>query len=237
MGMHHGIVAADASADLLVVALNAQHPTIAPGPGRGSFDDLNLEDTDDGWHMAFGEHAGRSYVLDTSMVLSAAGDAVVAASRELGGVVVGCGEETTSGSYWLFAADNGRLLRGYWNCYTDMTEPWSKGEPLASEASEPIEHLDGAGLMTALESLGFDYDAWAGGTDLRELIYNPSYDESPVERGALRDEIEEFRKSVEFPEGKQPKPTVIRREGGFDLAAASPSGKKKGGLFGFLRRG
>jgi len=236
MGMHHGIVAAVASPDRLIAALNTQHPTITPGAGHGSLTDLKLEDTDQGWHMAFGEHAGRSYILDTSMVLSAAGDAVIAASRELGGVVVGCGEETTSGSYWLFAADDGRLLRGYWNCYTDMTEPWTKGEPLASEASEPIEHLDGAGLLAALESLGFDYDAWAGGSDLRELVYAPS-DGAPVEPAPLMAELEEFRQSVEIPAGKQPKPKVIRRDGGFDLAAPPPSDKKKGGLFGFLRRG
>jgi hypothetical protein len=236
MGMHHGMVAAVASADRLIAAMNAHLPTLAAGEKRGSFDDLTLEDADDGWHMAFGEHAGRSYILDTSMVLSADGDALVAASRDLGGPVIGCGEETTSGSYWLFAADNGRLLRGYWNCYTDMQEPWSRGEPLESEASQPIEHLDGAGLMAALTSLGFDYDAWAGGADLRELIYNPSV-EARAQPGALSVELEEFRKSVEIPAGKQPKPKVVRRDGGYDLAAAPPSEKKKGGLFGFLRRG
>jgi hypothetical protein len=196
--------------------------------------DLNLEDADDGWRMAYGEHAGRSYVLDTSMVLSADGDAVVAASLDLGSVVVGCGEETSSGSYWLFAAENGRLLRGYWNCYTDMQEPWSRGELLVSEASEPLEDLDGAGLRAALTSLGFDYDAWAGGTDMRELTYIPS-EEAPAARGPLDLELEEFRKSVETPGRKQPKPKVVRRDGGYDLAAGPPSEKKKGGLFGFLR--
>jgi hypothetical protein len=106
---------------------------------------------------------------------------------------------------------------------------------LASEASEPIEHLDGAGLLAALETLGFDYDAWAGGGEVRELVYTPS-DDAPVEPAPLMAELEVFRKSVEIPEGKQPKPKVIRREGGFDLATAAPS-DKKGGLFGFLRRG
>jgi hypothetical protein len=235
MGMHHGMVAANASADRLIAAMNAYLPTIAPGKNRGSLDDLTLEDADDGWHMAFGDHAGRSYILDTSMVLSADGDVVLAASRDLGSVVVGCGEETTSGSYWLFAADNGRLLRGYWNSYTDMQEPWSKGEALASETTNPIEHVDGDGLMAALTSLGFDYNAWASGEDLRELIYDPSGD-APGERGPLSVELEQFQKLVEIPAGKQPKPKVIRRENGFDLAATPPSDKKKGGLFGFLRR-
>lgn len=235
MGMHHGMVAANASSDRLIASMNARLPTIAAGEKRGSLDDLSLEDTDDGWHMAFGERAGRSYILDTSMVLSADGDTILAASRDLGGVVVGCGEETTSGSYWLFAADNGRLLRAYWNCYTDMQEPWSKGEPLDSEASSPIEHLDGNGLMAALASLGFDYDAWASGSDLRELVYNPS--DAPFESGEISGGLEAFRKSVEIPAGKQPKPKVIRRESGFDLAAAPPADNKKGGLFGFLRRG
>ena len=237
MGMHHGMVAAAvASADQMIAALNAYLPVLAPGATRGSFDDLTLEDDDDGWHMAFGQHAGRSYILDTSFVLSSDGDALVAASRDLGCVVIGCGAETTSGSYWLYVADQGRLVRGYWNCYSDMQAPWSKGELLASESSQPLEDLDGAGLMAVLTTFGFDYDGWAGGADLQALTYNPDA-EAPTQPGTLAVELGEFRKSVEIPEGKQPKPKVVRRGDGFDLAVSPPSEKKKGGLFGFLRRG
>lgn len=235
MGMHHGMIAAVGGADRLVAVMDAHNPGIAPGQRRGSIDDL-LDDDDDGWHMAFGERSGRSYILDSSLVVSSEGDAIVAASAELGGLVVGCGAETTSGSFWFYAADHGRLLRGYMNCHTDMSEPWSKGEPLASEAAQPLEDLDGAGFIAALESLGFDYNAWADGTDLRELIYNPSA-EAQAEAGGLSAELEAFRRTVEIPKGKQPKPEVVRRDGGYNLATTAPSEKQKGGLFGFLRRG
>ena len=90
--------------------------------------------------------------------------------------------------------------------------------------------------MAALASLGFDYDAWAARNDLRELVFTPDF-ESAAEPGPLGQELEAFRTSVEIPAGKQPKPKVVKRDGGFDLAAPAPSEQKKGGLFGFLRRG
>jgi hypothetical protein len=237
MGMHHGIVVADTSAERLIATLDALSPTLTPGTRRGNLDDLDLEDGDDGWHMAFGELDGRAYLLDASMLLSADADDLIEASRALGTLVVGCGEETTSGSFWLFAADRGQLLRGYWNCYTDMREPWSMGDPLASESTQPLEHIDGAGMFAALSSLGFDYEAWVDGDDLQELTFDLPLEPRP-EAGArpIGAALDAFRATVAIPEGQQPKPQVVKRDGGYDLATTAQEPKKKGGLFGFLRR-
>lgn len=241
MGMHHGIVAAEATAERLIATLDALSPSLTPGSRRGVLDELDLEHGDDGFRLAFGERDGRAYILDASMVLSADGDAIVEASRTLGAVVVGCGEETTSGSYWFFAADRGQLIRAYWNCYADMRQPWSKGQPLAVEASQPLEDLDGAGMFAALTSLGFDYEGWIDGPDLQELTFDLAETQPAGGPGPLQQELEAFRKSVAIPEAGQPKPTMVKRDGGFDLAttaetASMPTPKKRG-LFGFLRRG
>jgi hypothetical protein len=235
MGMHHGIVVARAAPSDLIEALNGLLPRLIVGERQGSIADLNLEDTDEGWEMAFGaDDAGNTYVLDTSMVISTAGDTIVATSRVLESVVVGCGEETTSGTYWLYVADGGELRRAYWNCYSDIYRAWSKGDPLPTEPEQPLEHPDGAGMFAALRSLGFDYEAWSRRTDIRDLVYTAS-DLSMLGRGALADELEAFRQTVLIPDDERPKPAVVRRAEGWDVAMQPPK-EKKGGLFGFLRR-
>jgi predicted DNA-binding WGR domain protein len=232
--MHHGILVATAGFEATVAAVDARMPMLRIGTGRGSLDTLDLDPTDEGWRLAGGELEGRTYLLDTSMLLSTDGDAIVDVSRELGCLVVGCGQETTSGTYWLYAADNGHLLRAYWNSYGDMQAAWTRGDPLESEELQPLEDLDGDGLIAALATLGFDYEAWASRDDLRELTYDLG--DAEVAEGALAAELEAFRDSVAIAQGKQQKPKVIRRDGGFDLATAPPGSGDGGGLLGFVRR-
>jgi hypothetical protein len=138
MGMHHGIIAADVSLDRLVAAINEHIATLEPGDTHASLGELDLEPKDDGWPMAMGERDGKVYILDTSLVLSAGHDLIPALSADLGGAtVVGTGADTTSGTFWLLAARDGEAIRSYWNCYTDMRQPWTRGEPLASGAQQP----------------------------------------------------------------------------------------------------
>jgi hypothetical protein len=232
--MHHGILVAMAGFEATVAAVDARMPMLRMGTGRGSLDTLDLEPADEGWRLAGGELEGRTYLLDTTMLLSTDGDAIVDISRELGCLVVGCGQETTSGTHWLYAADSGNLLRAYWNSYGDMQAAWSKGDPLDSEDRQPLEDLDGDGLIAALATLGFDYERWASRDDLRELTYDPGDADAPA--GPLAAELEAFQASGAIPKGKQPKPKVIRREGGFDLATPPPGSGDGGGLLGFVRR-
>jgi hypothetical protein len=232
VGMHHGIIVAGADIARTVAALNRRKPQLVLGDGQGSLTTLNLEDEDDGWHMAVGELDGKTYILDTSMVLSTDPDAIVAMSADLATVVIGCGAETTSGTYWFFAADRGRLLRAYWNCYTDMQAPWSLGEPLPVEQEGSLEDLDGDGLLAALSGFGFDYDRWASGDDLHELTYSPA--DEPAADNELTRALEEFRLTVAIPEGTQPELKVVHRDGGYDIATVPA--QKKGGILGFFRR-
>jgi hypothetical protein len=234
MGMHHGIVAARATPETLIETLNELLPELRVGERQGSIADLNLEDTDEGWQMAFGADGDRAYILDTSMVISTAGDTIVEASRVLGSLVVGCGEETTSGTYWFYAADAGHLRRAYWNCYSDLYRAWTKGDPLPTEVAQPLEHPDGAGMFAALRSLGFDYEAWTRRTDVRDVVYTAT-ELSRLGQGELAGELEAFRQTVLIPPEKQPKPAVVRRGEGWDTAMQPPR-EREGGLFGFLRR-
>lgn len=82
MGMHFGILAA-----------------------RCPWDDLRAQLAWAGWREAgelpesdpellCGEHDGRSYVVDLSMIASSDGDLVVALSEHLKTLVIGCGAET-----------------------------------------------------------------------------------------------------------------------------------------------
>jgi hypothetical protein len=196
-------------------------------------DGLDLGPFAEGWRLAVGELDERTQILDTSMLLSADGDAIVSVSAELATIVVGCGAETTSGTYWLFAAEQGRLLRAYWACHTDMRRPWSTGDPLPSEARHPLEDLDGHGLIAVLAGFGFDHERWSARDDLRELVFEPT--DLPAADGPLSMELDAFRRSVAIPEGQRPSPVVVARDGGYDLTTVAPKEKKRG-ILGFLRR-
>ncbi|TMB83344.1 MAG: hypothetical protein E6J39_06820 [Chloroflexi bacterium] len=240
MGMHQGFIAADVPLDRLVAAINSHVSKLETREARRSLDEMDLEPKNDGWPMAIGERDGKAYILDTSLVLSSAHDLIPALSADLGGaIVVGAGAETTSGSYWLFAARNGKAIRSYWNCYTDMRQPWSKGEPLASEAAQHLEDLDGDGLRAAAASLGLDYDGWSRSGPFLSLFYSA---ETFPQAGPVAEEFNTFHASVRIPESQQPKPTAIRRDGGgVDLVpAGSPAAlaakPEKKGLFGLFGR-
>lgn len=231
MGMHHGIIAFDGPAEKFIEAINTRVSNLVAGSESASLEAMDLEPKDEGWPMAFGELDSKTYLLDTSLVLSGDFDLIAALSGELNATVAGAGAETTSGTYWFIGARNGEVFRSHWGSHTDMTSPWDDGEPLPTEERQPLEDIDGVGLISALGGLGFDYERWVASGSHREVFYAA---ESFPKSGALGKALKAYRESVKIPEGAQPKPTVlVRSDGGFDIVP----GKTKKGLFGFLRRG
>lgn len=240
MGMHHGIIAADVSLDRLVDAINKHIATLEPGEVHATLEEMDLTPKDNGWPMAIGERDGNCYVFDTSVVLSTSHDLIPALSADLdGATVVGAGAETTSGSYWLFVARNGEAIRSYWNSYSDMRQPWSRGAPLSSEAQQPLEDLDGDGMMAALASLGLDFEDWLRSGPYRAAFYTAKQFPEP---GPLTAEFSAFHASVRIPDDQQPKPSVVMREGGgYDIVPggsplAEAAKPQKKGLLGLFRR-
>jgi len=225
MGMHYGLIAARVPADRLFGAINAHASRLEPGEPANRFDDLPLDASDGGWAMAYGERDGVTYVFDTSVVLSGSLDLIAALSRDVGTTVLGCGAETVSGTYWFVAAHDGQLIRGYWNCFMDMREPWSHGPRFASEARAPLDgDLDGSGLMAAARELGFDVGAWLNSGPYRALTYIA---ERFPTKGPLGEELERFLESVALPKDRRPKlTTVVRTRDGAIVDTTRP--KRKG---------
>lgn len=165
MGMRHGVIAATASRDDLLVELSRHAGRFeSGGPLASPYDVYDLEEGD-GWRLAIGERDGHAFVLDTTMILSDSADMVHAMSAELGLVVAG-GAETFSGVHWFTAARDGELLRHVFVDAAGLTDGMAIGQALASEADQPLEgDLDGAGLFAAMASLGLDPRPWLrGGT-------------------------------------------------------------------------
>jgi hypothetical protein len=160
MGMHFGIIAGRVPLDSLIQALcqsGAELRFVNP------IDSLaDAPDDGDTTYIIAGEHAGASYLLDRTMVLSAGqADLLAAAARRAEAHIVGCGAETTSGTCWFSAFDGPNVLRMFFACATDLAQPFSVGQPLESEASCPLDMgWDGDGIVAALEQAGFDYNAW-----------------------------------------------------------------------------
>jgi hypothetical protein len=217
MGMHHGYLVAPVPPDQLLAALDQRTGEFRLTGSPTRLDDLDVPEPEDGFVIAIGQMASGSVLLDMSFILSSEADLIVDLSRQFGGTVVGAGAETTSGSYWFVAARDGRLIRHYHNSASGQTKPFDQGEPLASEAEQPLEDLDGDGLIAGMGTLGFDISAWeaTGTVTPYEWTYERPPEEGPMS-GALNAFLEEHGLD---PDAPLPSPTVVRRgDGGFDLA-------------------
>ena len=193
MAMHFGILAAGAPMGPFVAALQQQIGGIAPGERRGTLEAVHPDDDADVWHLGIGERDGATYLCDISSMVSADADVVVETSRLLQATVVGCGAETGSGTFWFYAARGGTLLHGYWMCFSSVDVPWLAGTPLPDQILEEMPDPAGAGLMKALRSVGFDYEAWARRSDLSDLIWVES---EALDNGPLATQIRDYERSL-----------------------------------------
>jgi hypothetical protein len=200
MGYHSGMLVARAPWAALEAALRT-HAKIDVGPEVTSLRNL-ARDVNLG-----GEHDGRAYVYDAQMLLSANGDLVAALSRDVGALVVGCGAETVSGSWWLFAAERGELLRAFSACAMDLDEPFAEGAWPAG-ASIELADLDGVGIRTVLERAGFDFDAFMRRGMKRVVTLG---DELEPISGAIGARIDAHRASHAIPEGERPQLRLVVR--------------------------
>lgn len=158
MGMHFGILAARCPLSTLEAELAPLG--VVAGDEVASDDELPEE-------LVAGEHRGRSYVVDPMFELSAHGDFVRALSERLQTLVVGCGAETVSGTYWVFAAENGQALRNFWSCAFDLATAFDEGDWCRDL---DLQDVDGSGMFALLRRAGFDYDEFFAGARKRELV-------------------------------------------------------------------
>ena len=173
MGMHFGLIAATTSMDVLLDELGRHAGEFTRGESVGSVASWKPDKDLDGLELAVGERNGRTYLLDTSLMLSDMPDALVIMSQRLGLVVAG-GAETVSGSWWLTVARDGELRRFVFVQHATMTQGMAIGDPLPTETEAPIVHLDGAGLDAILEYFDFDWETWVSQGPALALSYDMS---------------------------------------------------------------
>jgi hypothetical protein len=186
MGMHFGILAADLPwAELQPLLWARTGRFLDQGPVE-SIDDLDLEPNDEGYPTVAGEHGGRSYVLDTSTRMSMLGvDFLVELSKAADTLVIGCGAETVSGTYFFLAVRSGEVLRQFYHCQALLAEPLDEGDLLPTEDEKPFEDFDGAGLIAGLAHFGFDFDGWYDSGRRQRYLYTADEVKASEERGVL----------------------------------------------------
>jgi hypothetical protein len=187
MGMHWGLVAATTSMDVFLDELTRHAGEFTRGEAVGSVSSWDRDEDAEGFVLAVGERDGRTYLLDTSFMLSDMPDALVAMSERLG-MVVGGGAETVSGTWWLTVARDGELLRFVFVQHASMTKGMAIGDPLPTETVHPIVHLGGAGLFAVLDHFGFDWQAWVSQGPAFALSYDVSRMPADGRVAQLRDE-------------------------------------------------
>jgi hypothetical protein len=186
MGMHFGLIAATTSMDVFLDELDRHTGEFTRGDAVGSV--ATWERHPDGFELVVGERDGRTYLLDPSFMLSDIPDALVVTSRRLG-LVVGGGAETVSGSWWLTVARDGELLRFVFVQHATATQGMAVGDPLPTEAEDPILDLDGGGLFAVLEHFDFDWEARRSQGPAVALTYDASRTPAGGQVEQLRSEL------------------------------------------------
>jgi hypothetical protein len=226
MGMHFGVVATTGSATDLLSGL-AGYGSFEAGRAIDALDEAPERDTAGERVLVAGDLDGRAYLLDPGLLVSTGVDLIVDASRRLDRRVMAISAETTSGTYVLMAAVQGRLERLHWNLLGGQTEPYDVGPPLAGEPSDGLDDVDGRRLFAVLEAAGFDVERWRDHG--RKVIVETRYG-APV-TGPAGEALAAFMATHLRPDAAKLKPVVARRGDGFDLVAAGsrlPDGSRIG---------
>lgn len=218
MGMHFGILVADLPWSEFFALLSSKTGRFLDQGPVDNLDELDLDPTDEGNLIVAGEYRGKSYVLDTSMMMSMTGaDFVVELSRDAKALVIGCGAETTSGSYAFLAVRSGKVLRRYFDSQAFLSEPLDEGDDLPTEEEQPLEDLDGKGLIAALAHFGFDFDGWYKEGERQQYVYTADESKSGEERGVLvkgplADRMNEHYGEFALPDDERPTIMLYTRD-------------------------
>lgn len=226
VGMREGLMAAATSSEKLLDGLKRRaggtftvQQSLAPEQW------LKLPEGEDAFHLVTRD--GRSYLLDPAMVLTSNSDLVVDLSSDFDCSVVALGAETVSGTYWIAAADAGRLRRLHWNVRSGLTEPFDAGEVFFSERRVPLDDVDGNGLFACLAELGFDPSVVTRPTSGGVRVDWLGTELPPP--GPLQREIDAHHERFSRPEKEdwtKHIKAVPRAAGGFDLQYKPPAQRR-----------
>jgi hypothetical protein len=219
MGMHFGILVADLPWSEFFSLLSSKTGRFLDQGPVDNLDELDLDPTSEGNLIVAGEYRGKSYVLDTSMMMSMTGaDFVAELSEEADALVIGCGAETTSGSYAFLAVRSGEVLRRYFDSQAFLSEPLDEGDDLPTEEDQPLEDLDGKGLIAALAHFGFDFDGWYKEGGRRQYVYTADESKSSEEergvlvKGPLAERMNEHYGEYALPDDERPTIMLYTRD-------------------------
>jgi hypothetical protein len=206
--MHFGVIAGRVSLDVLLRVFGEVGLELRQVRPLDRLEDAPQDR--DATYVIAGERDGASYLIDQSMLLSAGqADLLAAAADRTGVLVVGCGAETVSGTFWFSAFDGPDLLRMFWMCRSDLALPFSDGRPFQSEASHPLDmDWDGDGIFAALSELGFDYNAWLAVGPYRLLTLEKL---AELTHQPLEDALKEHCKRHQLAPEERPEISVVQR--------------------------
>jgi hypothetical protein len=215
MGMHFGILAADLPwSEFFPLLVSKTGQFLDQGP-VDNLDELDLDPTSEGHQVVGGEYQGKSYLLDTSMTMTMTGaDFVAELSQETGALVIGCGAETTSGSYAFLAVRAGEVLRRFFDSQAFLSEALDEGDLLPTEEDMPFEDLDGKGLIAALAHFGFDFEGWYQGGGRQRYIYtgDDKEDQGVLCKGPLAESMNEHYGQYALADDERPSIMLYTRD-------------------------
>ncbi len=209
--MHFGVVVADVPSARLTSVLDEVAPRFVDSGPLATLDELDSSG-ENGWELGIGDLDDRGFLWDGTLLLSSHADLLTRVSAATGGLVIGCGAETVSGTFYLAAARADRLLRHYFQCNADLARPYSMGPPLPGEEADKLDDIDGGGLFAILAAHGFDYDRWYDRAPKRRLSWTAEYLDQPDSlpwAGPAEAALERHRVEYKLAPGDMP-PIVVQ---------------------------
>jgi hypothetical protein len=232
MGMHFGILCSDLPKDEL---LTRTRQIVGELVDRGPVADPNGFNPSprEGNAVIVGEREGKTYLMDSSLLISGGQPDLIVklASGQTPALVVGCGAETVSGTFWLTAARGSDVIRSYFHSHSDLRQPFEQGQPLPSEGRQPLDgDDDGHGLTAALASFGFDFDSWFEHRPYQAFLYTGEGADPNAMDGPLGEAQNQHHARFKLPPGEQPTIKVVTRDRTGKVTGVSDTGIRLGDM-------
>jgi hypothetical protein len=93
-------------------------------------------------------------------------------AAETGKLIIGCGGESVSGTFYWLMVRGTEVQRHFYTCHSELARPYSFGAPISpSENWDGVENSWGMGFLGALQRLGFNYEQWAAVGTKRRMTW------------------------------------------------------------------
>ena len=209
--MSTGLIVADIPSSELLGLLGKRCGQFRPLPANQRSVDPRTE----GAPFLAGDAHGFGYLLDLSHTLlpsCQAWDVLASVASEAKATVLCTDTDPIETHYELMLATGITVERLYWNAPTRVRCPFSRGQPLPSEAEVPLDAPKGRGLTRVLQDLGFELMDYEVGLSRTADDYLVCWQEQALETREIGKTLNDHIRQNLEPSYRPPTPAIEIRK-------------------------